>query len=159
MGRRHLSRGALAALGLALALVPSGGAATQLRWRLIASGAAAAQATAPMDGHAALTKRAAKPIAARLPAAAAARLAKVDFARKAVLGVFGRFGCKDGLISVVGVERTGPDFVVRLRQRPPPPGTAQCQAIFETFRLLTVDKSSLRRPYPTKLVVTLDVRS
>jgi hypothetical protein len=72
-----------------------------------------------------------------------------------VVAVFGPFGCKDGRIDVVSLTQRGSTLAVGLRERAPAPGTMECMAIFETFRLLTVPKAALHKPYPTHATVTL----
>jgi hypothetical protein len=72
-----------------------------------------------------------------------------------VVAVFGPFGCRDGRIDVGSLTQRGSTLTVRLRERSPDPGTMECMAIFETFRLLTVPKAALHTPYPTRATVTL----
>jgi hypothetical protein len=93
--------------------------------------------------------------AARTGRRGAAALRDVDFSRDAVVAVLGPFGCKDGRIDVGSLTQRGNALAVSLRERAPAPGTMECMAIFETFRLLTVPKAALHRPYPTRATVTL----
>jgi hypothetical protein len=72
-----------------------------------------------------------------------------------VVAVFGPFGCKDGRIDVASLTQRGNVLAVGMRERSLAPGTMECMAIFETFRLLTVPKAALGRPYPTRATVTL----
>jgi hypothetical protein len=87
--------------------------------------------------------------------AGAAKVARVDYSRNAVVAIFGEFGCQDSLIEVMSVLQHGTTLSVKLVRTQPKPGTAQCMAIFGTYRVLVVPKTSLRKPYPTRAVVTL----
>ena len=40
-------------------------------------------------------------------------------------------------------------LLVSMVTKPLAPGTAECQALFPTYRVLVIAKSQLRRPYPT----------
>jgi hypothetical protein len=93
--------------------------------------------------------------AARTGKSGAAAIRRVDFSRDAVVAVFGPFGCKDGRVDVTSLAQRGGTLRVRLRERPVAPGTVECMAIFETFRLLVVPKSALQKPYPTRATVSL----
>jgi hypothetical protein len=95
----------------------------------------------------------------RLPAAAKAKLAGIDYPRTVVVAVFGEFGCKNHRIAVSGIDQSGGVLVVHLVERPPTPGIVECMAIFPTFRLISVDKLALHRPYPTRARVTLRARA
>jgi hypothetical protein len=130
-------------------------AAAALSWRLVARGPAESSGPPGTAAFVALTRAATAPFAARLPQSAAGKLAAVDFTRNALVAVFGEFGCQDGLISVDAIAQRGTSIAIGLVQRSPKPGTATCMAIFPTFRLLTVAKASLHRPYPTRATVTL----
>jgi hypothetical protein len=44
---------------------------------------------------------------------------------------------------------------VRLVLRPLKPGAVECQAIFSTFRLVTLERQDLGRPLPLHVGVTL----
>jgi len=72
-----------------------------------------------------------------------------------VVAIFGPFGCKDGRIDVASLTQRGSVLAVGMRERNLTPGTMECMAIFETFRLLTVPKAALHKPYPTRAAVTL----
>jgi hypothetical protein len=158
MGRRHLGLAAGIAAG-SLLVVPASQAAKIAPWRVVSAGAASGPQPAATEGALAYDRAAAASFASRLPAAARARLAGVDYPRTAVVVVFGEFGCKDHRIAVSGIDQRGGALVVHLVERPPTPGTVECMAIFPTFRLLTVDKSALHRPYPTRARVTLLARA
>ena len=89
----------------------------------------------------------------RLTAAARAKLGKIDFARDALVAVFGEYGCKDENVVTKTVTRRGGTVTVSLVQNPPQPGTMMCQAIFPTYRFLAVPRSGLAPPLPTRVVV------
>jgi len=159
MGRRNLSR-ALALAAATLLLLSSGAtAATTLPWRLIASGGAAGAPITGTQARLALSRAATASFADSLTPAAKAKLAAVDFSRSAVVAVFGEFGCRDSRVSVNRVDRTGSTIGVHLVERPLAPGTVECMAIFETFRLLALPRSSLGKPAPTRASVTLLARA
>ena len=154
MGRRHLSAvAALAAVSLTLAGGAS--AAAGIRWRVLGSGAAPAAAVSTPTGYVAVDRAATAAFAPNLPSAAARIVHGVDFSRAAVVAIFGEFGCRDHRIAVAAVVRQGATLVVRLVERPLAPGTVECMAIFPTYRILSVAKSVLDRPYPTHATVTL----
>jgi hypothetical protein len=93
--------------------------------------------------------------AGRLPAAGSAALARIDFARSAVVAVFGEFGCEDHRVAVTSIVQHGALLVVSLVLRPLAPGTMECMALFETYRLLAVPKTALKRPHPTSAEAVL----
>jgi len=82
-------------------------------------------------------------------------LARNDFAKDAVVAVFGEWGCTDHRVVVTSVIRRARTIVVSLVMRPLPPGTAECLAIYPTYRLLAIAKAQLRRPFPTRAEATL----
>jgi hypothetical protein len=155
MGRGNLSRAVAFAAVALLLLVSDGSAATTLPSRLIASGTAVGGRIAGMQARIALSRSATASFAGSLTPAARAKLAAVDFSRSAAVAVFGEFGCRDSRVSVGRVDRSAKAIAVHLVERPLPPGTVECMAIFETFRLLTVPRSSLGTPAPTRAAVTL----
>jgi hypothetical protein len=152
MGRRHLIRFAVA-VAAALVLCASAGAAVQ--WRLLADGPSAG-GVATTKAFVALTlSSAGTQFGESLTRGAMRKLATVDFSRDAVVAVFGEFGCRDSLIDVSTLAQHGKTLSVSLVQRAPKPGTAQCMAIFATYRFLVVPKASLARPWPTRATVSL----
>ena len=151
MGRRHLSRAAVAALVL---LLSPTSASASLTWQLVARGNADGFSDR-LQGYVAVDRPSAAAFVARTGKSGAAAIRRVDFSHNAVVAVFGPFGCKDGRVDVQSLAQRGGTLTVRLRERRPAPGTVECMAIFETFRLLTVPKPGLQEPYPTHATVTL----
>jgi hypothetical protein len=151
VGRRHLSR--IAAVAALVALVMSAPAAASSKWRVAARGDA--HELGSQAGYVALDRAHAKLFTPWLDARGVSALAKVDFSRQAAVAVFGPYGCADDRVDVASVAQHDSVLAVRLVEHSLPPGTVQCFAIFETYRLLTVDKSALVKPYPTRATVTL----
>jgi hypothetical protein len=158
MGRRHVSLATGIVAGCLLAVLPSQ-AAPIVPWRIISTGAASGPQPAMTEAELAYGRAEAASFSTRLPAAAKAKLAGVDYPRTAVVAVFGEFGCKDHRIDVSRVNQAGDALVVQLVEHPPTPGTVECMAIFPTFRLVAVSKSALHRPYPTRARVRLLARA
>ena len=151
MGRRHLiGAAALAALAFGLA-TPAGAAVC---WRVSSDGPS--RGTVPSSaptGYVALDRAATETFSAHL-GGGSATISHVDFSKNAVVAIFGEFGCEDSLIDVSSLSQHGTSLSVKLVQEQPAPGSAQCMAIFGTYRALLVPKASLRKPYPTRAVVT-----
>jgi hypothetical protein len=125
--------------------------AAGVRWRELVRGTPIGPALSVPVAFVALDRASTKRFAYRLPAAGKAALAGLDFDGNAALAIFAQFGCKDHRVAVVSMsQRAGGTLVVSLVERKPTPGTMECQAIYPTYRLLAVPKSSLTRPYPTR---------
>jgi hypothetical protein len=77
---------------------------------------------------------------------------RANFRTQIVLGVFGPFGCKDGRVHVARVTQTARMLVVHLSLEPLTPGAMECQAIYETARVLVVSRAALHGT-PTKATV------
>jgi hypothetical protein len=152
VGRRHLIRIATA-VAIALTLAAPAGAA--VRWRLLADGPSAGSPSSSTVAVVALNRAATAKFSGRLTDAARAKLGKVQFSSDAVVAIFGEFGCRDPSIVVSSIEQHGSTLALNLIERPPAPGTMQCMAIYETYRVLLVAKSQLHLPYPTRAAVTL----
>jgi hypothetical protein len=150
VGRRHLSRGA--ALGAALALAAP--ASAGIHWSELVRGSANGVQSTPV-AFVAVDRASAARFTARLPAAGSAALGRVDFARSAVVAVFGEFGCEDHRVAVTSIVQHGSRLVVSMVLRPLALGTMECMALFETYRLLAVPKTALGRPYPTSAEAVL----
>jgi hypothetical protein len=129
-------------------------ASPSITWRLVAHGNAGDVAD-PLVGYVALDRPAAAAFAARTGTSGLEAVGRVDFARNALVAVFGPFGCKDGRVEVGSLVQRGGVLAVRLRERSLAPGTMECMGIFETFRLLTVPKAALSKPYPRRATVAL----
>jgi hypothetical protein len=125
-----------------------------LTWQLVGRGNADGFSDR-LQGYVAVDRPSTAAFAARTGKSGAATIRRVDFSRDAVVAVFGPFGCKDGRVDVTSLAQRGGTLTVRLRERPVAPGTVECMAIFETFRLLTLPKSALQKPYPTRATVSL----
>jgi hypothetical protein len=150
VGRGHL---ALAALAVALLPAAAAPAAAGLHWRELARGAATVPHGALPAAVVVTSPTRARALDSELPAAGRAALAAVDWKTTVVVAVFGEFGCSDGRVAVTAVTRRGDALVVALAKRPLPPGTAECQAIFPTYRLLAFSRASLGTPVPTTATV------
>jgi hypothetical protein len=153
MGRRHLSRAA--ALVSGLVLLAAAPAAAAVQWRLLAGGAARGPSVEAPKGYLALSRDATSAFAVRLGPVATSKLARVDFSRQAVVAIVGEFGCRDALVEVASLAQRGQVLAAKLLERTPPPGTVQCLALFPTYRLISVSRSSLVRPYPTRVAVSV----
>jgi hypothetical protein len=144
----------LVTLAAAAVLAAAGQASTAISWQTLADGPSAGTPSTAPSGFIALGRAAAGAFSARV-GTGAAKLARVDWKKRAVVAVFGEFGCQDPQIAVTSIVQRGTQLHVALRRTPLPPGTVQCMAIFGTYRLLSVRKASLRAPYPTRVEVSL----
>ena len=150
MGRRHLSL--LAAAVLAAAVVtPAEGA---LAWSELSRGVGTGSPPKAPIGYVAYSRAQASAFAARIPSAKA-QIWTVDFSHKAVVAVIGEFGCRDPRVTVQSIAQQGPSLVVSLKLWPLGKGQVECDALFPTFRLLTVGTGKLSRPHPTRVTVRL----
>jgi hypothetical protein len=152
VGRRHLS--AAAAL-VALASASASPAVAGITWRVLADGAAPGAPSTGTSASVAFDRPAASRLAARLPAAGARAVRAVDYSRSGVVAIFGEFGCRDARIAVSKIVRHGATLAVTLVERPLAPGTAECMAIFPTYRVLAVADSAVGRPSPTRATASL----
>lgn len=151
MGRGHLA--ALAAAGAALALVAP--ASAGLQWRLLAHGIGRGQGQPSPSAYLAVDRAQTTGFAKYLPAAGRTALARNDFGKDAVVAVFGEWGCSDHRVVVTSVTRRARTIVVALLMRRLAPGTAECLAVYPTYRLLAIEKVQLARPFPTRAEGTL----
>jgi hypothetical protein len=151
VGRGHLI---LVLLAAAAVLAAAAQAGTAISWQVVADGPSTGMPSTEPAGFIALNRPAAGPFIARV-GRGAAKLARVEWSKRAVVAVFGEFGCQDTQIAVSSIVQRGTQLRVALRRTPPPPGTAQCMAIFETYRLLSIPRASLRAPFPTRVEVSL----
>jgi hypothetical protein len=136
----------LATLALA---APAGAAST---WRQIADGTTTGSPVTTTSAYVALSPTDVGAFSAHL-GADASRLSHVRWATTAVVAVLADWGCSDSLVSVGGISEKGGALHVRLVHEEPPPGTAICQALYGVYRLLTVPKSTLHKPYPTHAAI------
>jgi hypothetical protein len=154
VGRRHL---AVAIASLALVPTASGAGGT-VPWRELGRGSSPAAPGAPL-GYVALTRAETHPFDSAVGASGRARLAKVDFSRDAVVAVLGAFGCTDHRVFVSSLSQRGSTVVVTLVRQPLAPGFVECEAIFGTWRLLTVTRTALRGNVETRARVVLRAAS
>jgi hypothetical protein len=153
MGRGNVIRAAVAAVLAGLVVAASGAAA--ISWKVVADGASTGTAAETPLGYLALDRTAETAFSARLPQSGKAKLAGVGLSSRAVLAIFGDFGCTDSLVVVSSIAQHGTTLAVRLIRQAPPAGTVECMAIFGTYRLLSLPRAGLSRPYPTRVAVTL----
>jgi len=151
MGRRHLRLAAAAAAAAGALAAP---ADAGLAWSELGRGTGTGRALSSPIGFVAYARAQAAAFAGRVPGAKA-RVWTVDFRHKAVVAVVGEFGCRDPRISVQTIAQHGRALVVTLKQWPLAKGQVECQALFPTYRLLTLGKAALSRPYPTRVAVRL----
>jgi hypothetical protein len=85
--------------------------------------------------------------------AGATKLAHVNWKTTALVAILADWGCNDNLVGIGDVKQKGPKLHVLLVHGEPPAGTANCQASYGVYRLLTVPKSALHRPFPTHAVI------
>jgi len=122
---------------------------------VLADGAAPGAASSFITAYVAFDRAATKRFTPKLPRAAAGIVRAVDYSRSGVVAIFGQFGCQDHRVVVASVVQRGLTLAVKLVERPPAPGTAECMAIFPTYRVLALPRSGLSRPYPTQATVAL----
>jgi hypothetical protein len=132
---------------------PAGAA---IHWRVLSDGLASGNASFATRGYVAVSRAAATAqFSGRLTASARSSLARVDFSRDALVAIFAEFGCRDQQIVVSSIAQDGALLTVRLVDEGLKPGRVACMAIFPTYRFLLVAKTELRKPYPTRVTVTL----
>jgi hypothetical protein len=156
VGRRHLIRLAgLFVITLVLAAAASAAATQVVPWQLLARGFATRNDGAATIGIIAASKAAAHRLVIRVSPVAAQTVLRLDYRRRIALGIFGEFGCRDGRVRIARIEQTATVLRVRLDLRPLGMGKAECLAIYPTFRLVAIERSDLRVPFPTRVVVSL----
>jgi hypothetical protein len=147
MGRRDLIRAA--AVLATLVLTASAGAAGS--WRQIADGRTSGPPATSTVAYVALARPDAVAFSGRL--GGVSRLAHVNRATTAVVGVLADSVCSDGLVKIDDVAQKGATLHVFVVHGEAPPGTAGCQMLYGVYRFVTVSKSTLHKPYPTRAVV------
>jgi hypothetical protein len=143
------------AITLALAAAASAAAARAVAWHLLARGVATKDDGAAPIAILARSKDAAHRLVLRVPPREGRTVLRLDYRRRVALGVFGRFGCRDGRVRIARIERTGALLHVRLVMRPLRANEMECQAIYPTFRLVTVERADLGPQFPTRTTVSL----
>jgi hypothetical protein len=151
VGRRHLSR-ALPFL-IVLAVAASAAAASTVPFRVVAHGISTGTSTAKPFAIVATSRAAAQRIVLKLPAAAQPLL-RADYRTSIALGVFGPFGCRDHRVHIARVTQTGRMLTVHLTIKALASGTAECDAVYETARVLVLPRVALTG-VPTKAAVVV----
>jgi nucleoid DNA-binding protein len=145
----------LLAITLVLAAAASAAAARVVAWHLLARGVATKDDGAAPIAILARSKEAARKLVLRVPHKAGETVLRLDYRRRVALGVFGRFGCRDRRVRIARIERTGALLHVRLAMRPLEANEMECQAIYPTFRLVTLERADLAPQFPTRTTVSL----
>ena len=143
------------AITLVLAAAASAAAMRVVPWQLLAHGVATKNDGAATIGILASSRVAAHQLVLRVPPEAARTVLRLDYRRRIALGIFGEFGCRDGRVRIARIEQTATLLRVQLDLRPLSMGKAECLAIYPTFRLVAIERSNLRPPVPTRVVVSL----
>jgi hypothetical protein len=139
----------------ALALAFAAPAVAAVTWRTIADGPATGAPVQQTTAYVAFTRASTAKFSARLPAASGTLVGKFDFSHAALVVILGEFGCEDGRVVVSSIAQHGTTLAVKLVVRPLAAGTAECMAVYATYRLLSVPRSALHEPLPTRATVTL----
>jgi hypothetical protein len=137
-----------------LAAAASASAATTISFRLAAHGIATGARPRMSTAVLATSPKSARPIVVDVPAAAARVARNLNYRKSVLVGVFGSFGCTDARVHVSRIVEQGRTLIVRLVVKPIAPGTAECMAIYTTYRLLVVPRSALKQ-VPTAAKVTV----
>jgi hypothetical protein len=147
VGRGHLIRAAAALAALVLAAPAAG-----VTFREIADGLTTGAPATRAVAYVALSRSDAAAFSKRL-GRGVSKLDPVNWKTTAVVAVLADWGCNDNLVGIGDVTQKGAAVHVLLVHGEPPAGTANCQALYGVYRLLTVPKSALRKPYPTRAVI------
>lgn len=139
---------------IALAVAGSAAAAGTIPFRVIAHGISTLKTTPKPFALVASSRADARRIILDVPPAAAQAVLRTSFRRSIVVGVFGPFGCKDDRVGVARVTQAGTVLTVHLTVKPLAPGTVECQAVYETARVLVVPRAALHG-VPAKAMVTV----
>ena len=139
---------------IVLAATASAAAASTVPFRVVAHGIATGTSTAKPFAIVATSRAAARPIVLRLPAAAQP-LRRADFRTSIALGVFGSFGCRDHRVRVARVSQTGRMLTVHLTIKALAPGTAECDAVYETARVLVLPRAASAANPTTATVIVV----
>jgi hypothetical protein len=139
-------------LGIGLAVAAPAAAASTVPFRVAAHGITDGAPTAKPFAILGTSAASGHQIVLRVSSPVAHPVLRANFRTQIVLGVFGPFGCEDGRVRVARVTQAERMLVVHLSLRPLAPATAECQAIYETARVLVVSRAALHGA-PTKATV------
>ncbi|HST15983.1 MAG TPA: hypothetical protein VLJ44_14140 [Gaiellaceae bacterium] len=128
-----------------LAVAAPAAAAGTIPFRVVAHDIAATRTTLKPFALVATSPNSAHRIVVAVPTHAAQPVLRANYRTSIVVGVFGPFGCKDGRIHVARVTQSGTMLTVHLSLKPLAAGTMECQAIYETVRVLVVPRAPLHR--------------
>jgi hypothetical protein len=140
---------------LVLAAAAPAAASRVVAWQPLAHGHATRDDGATPIAILAPSRTAAHGLVVRVPPDAARSVLRLDYKRRVALGVFGPFGCRDGRVRIVRIERAATLLRVRLTLAPLGAGKVECQAIYPTFRLVAIDRSDLGAGLPTRVAVSV----
>jgi hypothetical protein len=142
-------------LALALAAaVPAAAAAHAVGWKIVANGQAPSGGS-ELQGILSGSPTTAHRLAARLPSAEARTVLRFDYGRNVALGIFGDWGCRAKRVRIASIDRTDETLSVRLRLDPLPPGVMECEALYPTFLLASLDRTELGAPLPSHVLVSI----
>jgi hypothetical protein len=143
VGRRHLSLTVTAGAALAVA--------SPVGWHRLAADPPNDANVRTLTAYVAADSRSARAFSGELTYSDPSRLARVDFGRNLVVAVFDGPTCTPHLPSVASVSQNGRALALRLHG--PPPDASSCHQRWPGgYELITVPKSGLARPYPTRAV-------
>jgi hypothetical protein len=142
-------------IALVLAVAASAAATRVVTWHLLARGLASKSDGETPIGILAPSRNAAQRLVLRVPPQAADTVLRLDYRRRAALGIFGPFGCRDGRVRIIRIEQIAALLRVRLAMQPLGAGKVECLAIYPTFRLVALDRGDLGPRLPTRVAVTV----
>jgi hypothetical protein len=126
-------------------------AAGALSWHRLASNPPNDAKVKTLTAYLAADRSSARAFSSELTYGDPARLARVDFGKNLVVAVFDAPACTPHLPVVDSLSQNGRLLVVALQGEPP--SAAGCSRKWPGgYELVTVQKASLRTPYPTRAV-------
>jgi hypothetical protein len=132
-------------------LVSAAPAGSETNWHKLASNPPNDANVKALTAYLAHDRRSAARFAGELTYGDPAKLASVDFDGNLLVAVFDGPTCKPHLPSVASVEQQGRVLAVRLRG--PAPAASSCRPRWPGgYELITVARSGLRTPLPTRAV-------
>jgi hypothetical protein len=132
-------------------LVSAASAGSAVDWHKLASNPPNDAKVKMLTAYLAPDRRSTATFAAELTYGDPAKLAGVDFDGDILVAVFDGPTCKPHLPSVASVEQTGRTLALRLRG--PAPAASGCRPRWPGgYELITVARSGLRTPLPTRAV-------